>query len=68
MRPIPILAAPLAAALATGTVQAKEFRSSGVHPLDYPTVQAVADARMMFGMRAADGAGHAGLQARSTTP
>ena len=31
----------LAVALASGTAGAKEFRSSDVHPLDYPTVQAV---------------------------
>ncbi|HET6220516.1 MAG TPA: TRAP transporter substrate-binding protein, partial [Dongiaceae bacterium] len=30
-----------AAAFAMGTAHAKEFRSSDVHPLDYPTVQAV---------------------------
>ena len=30
-----------AAALAMGAAHAKEFRSSDVHPLDYPTVQAV---------------------------
>lgn len=30
-----------AAAVAMGTAHAKEFRSSDVHPLDYPTVQAV---------------------------
>src|SRR5687768_279183 len=43
MRLRKILIAPLAtaAALAMGTAHAKEFRSSDVHPLDYPTVQAV---------------------------
>lgn len=43
MRLSKILIAPLAtaAALAMGTAHAKEFRSSDVHPLDYPTVQAV---------------------------
>ena len=43
MRLSKILIAPLATAvaLAMGTAHAKEFRSSDVHPLDYPTVQAV---------------------------
>ena len=41
MRPIPLIAT-LAAALSAATVaDAKEFRSSDVHPMDYPTVQAV---------------------------
>src|SRR6187399_1929670 len=51
MRPITILAALLAAALATGTAEAKEFRSSDVHPLDYPTVQAVAYMGKLIGER-----------------
>src|SRR5262245_3078378 len=38
---VPVATAVAAAALALGTAQAKEFRSSDVHPLDYPTVQAV---------------------------
>src|SRR5258707_6559117 len=46
-----LIASLLAAALATGTAQAKEFRSSDVHPLDYPTVQAVAYMGKLIGER-----------------
>jgi len=42
MRRTTFLTALLATALAATAVDAKEFRSSDVHPLDYPTVQAVA--------------------------
>jgi tripartite ATP-independent transporter DctP family solute receptor len=43
MRPAKFLLAAIAALAAAATaVEAKEFRSSDVHPLDYPTVQAVA--------------------------
>lgn len=36
------IAIAIAAAFAATAAGAKEFRSSDVHPLDYPTVQAVA--------------------------
>ena len=39
----PLIASLAAAAFAATTAQAKEFRSSDVHPLDYPTVEVVVD-------------------------
>ena len=41
MRIAKTLLASCVVAFAATTAQAKEFRSSDVHPLDYPTVQAV---------------------------
>jgi TRAP-type C4-dicarboxylate transport system substrate-binding protein len=42
MRPTTILAAPTAAIFAVSATNAKEFRSSDVHPMNCPAVQAVA--------------------------
>ena len=50
MRPTAILIA-LFAAFAGTAATAKEFRSSDVHPLDYPTVQAVAYMGKLIGER-----------------
>ena len=50
MRPAKFLIA-LTAMLMAAAAQAKEFRSSDVHPLDYPTVQAVAYMGKLIGER-----------------
>jgi TRAP-type C4-dicarboxylate transport system substrate-binding protein len=51
MRPTIALIAALAAALVASAGQAKEFRSSDVHPLGYPTVQAVMCMAKLIGER-----------------
>ena len=56
MRPTKTLLSPLlglvaAGMLAASTAEAKEFRSSDVHPLDYPTVQAVMYMGKLIGER-----------------
>ena len=43
MRPTPILAALRVAIFAASAANAKEFRLSGVHPMDYPTAQVAVD-------------------------